>query len=222
MMAYSYQEMEVPISIKQTIEMGALTLYFGYPEEYLEIEDVVLAATGESLVFSSSEGKLTVVWFSLNPVVLAENDVLINIKVRTKDLSNIDEPVTFTLEAYSELADGSAHVLEGVVIAMPAIVTETMGLSDNTSDGVRLSIYPNPANEVCTMTYELTEAGRVTVSIYNMLGMKVMDVANIRQESGQHELRLLTESLATGMYSCRITFEGENSWVKTTKLIIEK
>ncbi len=222
LMADSYQEMEVPISIKQTIEMGALTLYFGYPEEYLEIEDVVLAATGESLVFSSSEGKLTVVWFSLNPVVLAENDVLINIKVRTKDLSNIDEPVTFTLEAYSELADGSAHVLEGVVIAMPAIVTETMGLSDNTSDGVRLSIYPNPANEVCTMTYELTEAGRVTVSIYNMMGMKVMDVANLRQESGQQEMPLSTESLATGIYSCRIAFESENSWVKTIKLIIEK
>lgn len=222
LMAESYQELEVPVSVKQTIEMGALTLYFGYPEEYLEIEDVVLAATGESLVFSATEGKLTVVWFSLNPVVLAENDVLINIKVHTKDLSNIDEPVTFTLEAYSELADGSAHVLEGVVIAMPAMVTETLGVSDNTIGGVRLSIYPNPANEVCTMTYELTEAGRVTVSIYNMLGMKVMDVANIRQESGQHELRLLTESLATGMYSCRITFEGENSWVKTTKLIIEK
>ena len=222
LMAESYQELEVPVSIKQAIEMGALTLYFAYPEEYLEIEDVVLAATGESLVFSATEGKLTVVWFSLNPVVLDENDVLIIIKVHTKDLSNIDEPVAFTLEAYSELADGSAHVLEGVVIAIPAIVTETLGVSDNTTGGVRLSIYPNPANEVCTMTYELTEAGRVTVSIYNMMGMKVMDVANFHQESGQHELRLLTESLATGMYSCRITFEGENSWVKTTKLIIEK
>jgi parallel beta-helix repeat protein len=222
LMADSYQEVEVPVSIKQAIEMGALTLYFGYPEEYLEIEDVVLAATGESLVFSATEGKLTVVWFSLNPVVLAENDVLINIKVHTKDLSNLNEPVSFTLEAYSELADGSAHVIEDVVIAMPIIVTETLGVSDNTTDGVRLSIYPNPASDVCTMTYELAEAGRVTVSIYNMMGVKVMDVANFRQESGQHEMCLSTESLAAGMYSCRITFEGENSWLKTTKLIIEK
>ena len=222
LMAESYQEIELPVSIKQAIEMGALSLYFNYPEEYLEIEDVVLAATGESLVFSAADGKLTAVWFSLEPVALAENDALINIKVQTKDLSNIDEPVSFTLEAYSELADGSAHVLEGVVIAMPAIVTETLGVSDNTTDGVRLSIYPNPASEVCTMTYELAEAGRVTVSIYNMMGMKVMDVASFRQESGQYELRLSTESLAAGMYSCRITFEGANSWVKTTKLIIEK
>jgi parallel beta-helix repeat protein len=222
LIADSYQEVEMPVSIKQAIEMGALTLYFGYPEEYLEIEDVVLAATGESLVFSATEGKLTAVWFSLNPVVLAENDVLINIKVHTRDLSNIDEPVAFTLEAYSELADGSANVIEDVVIAMPAIITETLGMSDNATESVRLSVYPNPVKDVCTMTYELAEAGHVTVSIYNMMGVKVMDVADFRQESGQHEMRLSTESLAAGMYSCRITFEGESSWVKTTKLIIEK
>ena len=222
LIAGSNQELVLPVSIMNAAEIGALTLRFSYPDEYLEIEDVVLAASGENMVFSANEGELTALWFSLEPIVLVENDGLILIKVRTKDLGNIDEPVTFTLGAYSELADGSAHVLEGVVIAMPTIVTETMGVSDNTSDGVRLSIYPNPANEVCTMTYELAEAGRVTVSIYNMMGMKVMDVANLRQESGQQEMPLSTESLATGIYSCRIAFESENSWVKTIKLIIEK
>lgn len=222
LMADSYQEIELPVSIKQAVEMGALTLYFGYPEEYLEIEDVVLAATGESLVFSAVDGKLTAVWYSLETVALDENDALINIKVQTKDLSNIDEPVSFSLEAYSELADGTAHVLEGVVIAMPEIVTQTLSVSDNATDGVRLSIYPNPAKDVCMLTYELAEAGRVNVSVYNMMGEKVMDAVNFRQESGQHEVSLSTESLAAGMYSCRITFEGESSWVKTTMLIIEK
>ena len=222
LIADSDQELVLPVSIKNTVEMGALTLRFAYPEEYLEIEDVVLAATGESLVFSATEGKLTVVWFSLNPIVLAENDVLINIKVHTKDLSNINEPVAFTLEAYSELADGTAQVLENIVIAMPEIVTLTLGVNDNMTDNVRLSIYPNPANDVCIMTYELAEAGRVTVSVYNMMGVKVMDASNGRQDEGKHEMRLNTSALAAGMYSCRITFEGESSWVKTTKLIIEK
>ena len=221
--ADSYQEMEVPVSIKQAIELGALTLRFGYPEEFVEIEDVVMAATGESLLFTANEGLLTIVWFSLEPLALAENDGLINIMVRTKDLSSIDEPVTFSLNAYSELADGNAQVLEGVVIAMPDIVTETMGMGENTTaNGVALSLYPNPAKNVCTMAYQLPEAGRVTVSVYNMMGVKVMDAAEFHQEAGRHELRLPTASLAAGMYSCRITFEGEDSWVKTTMLIIEK
>ena len=222
LLAGSYQEMELPVSIKQAVEMGALTLRFGYPEEYIEIEDVVLAATGESLLFTANEGELTTVWFSLQPLALAENDGLIIIKVRTKDLSNINEPVAFSLSAYSEMADGNAQVLEGVAIAMPDIVTQTLGVSGNATTGVALSLYPNPAKDVCTMVYQLPEAGRVTVSVYNTMGVKVMDAADFRQEEGRHELRLSTASLAAGMYTCRITFEGESSWVKTTKLTIEK
>ena len=222
LMAESYQELEVPVSIKQAIEMGALTLRFGYPEEYIEIEDVVLAATGESLLFTANEGELTTVWFSLQPLALAENDGLIIIKVRTKDLSDINEPVAFSLSAYSEMADGNAQVLEGVAIAMPDIVTQTLGVSGNATTGVALSLYPNPAKDVCTMVYQLPEAGRVTVSVYNTMGVKVMDAADFRQEEGRHELRLSTASLAAGTYTCRITFEGESSWVKTIKLTIEK
>ena len=222
LVAESNQELVLPVSIKNAVEMGALTLRFAYPEEYLEIEDVVLAATGESLIFSANEGMLTTAWFSLEPIALAENDELIIVKVRTKDLSNIDEPVTFSLNAYSEMADVTAQVLDDVVIAMPAIITETLGMSDNTMDATHLTIYPNPANDVCRLSYQLAEAGRVTVSVYNLMGVKVMDAANCRQDEGKHEIRMTISDLAAGMYTCRITFEGENSWVKTTLLIIEK
>ena len=222
LMADSYQEMELPVCLKTAAAVGAITLRFAYPEEYLEIEDVVLAATGESLLFTANEGELRTVWYSLQPLALAANDDLVILKVLTKDLSNIDEPVAFTLEAYSELADGSANVLEGVIIAMPEIVTETMGVSDNAADGLSLSVYPNPANDVCRLSYQLSETGRVTVSVYNIMGVKVMDVADVRQEEGRHELQLSTSNLAAGVYSCRITFEGESSWVKTTSIIIEK
>jgi hypothetical protein len=109
-----------------------------------------------------------------------------------------------------------------VVIAMPEIVTQTTGLFDNVAEGVIMNVYPNPAKEICHVSYQLSEAGRVAVSVYNMMGEKVMDAANFRQEEGQHEIRLNTATLAAGMYCCRITFEGESSWVKTTMLIIEK
>jgi len=222
LVAESNQEIVLPVSIKNAVEMGALTLRFAYPEEYLEIEDVVLAATGESLIFSANEGALTTVWFSLEPIDLAENDELILIKVRTRDLNNIDEPVVFSLNAYSEMADGSAQVLDDVVIAMPAIVTATLGLNNNTIDVANMTVYPNPAKDVCRLSYQLAEAGHVTVTVYNMMGVKVMDAANCRQAEGKHEVRLNTSDLAAGTYCCRITFEGENSWVKTTMLIIEK
>ncbi|MBQ6772261.1 MAG: right-handed parallel beta-helix repeat-containing protein [Bacteroidales bacterium] len=223
MVAESYQELEIPIILKTAVEMGALTLRIDYPAEYLEIENVVLTSSGESLLFTAIDGELRTAWYDLNPLNLNENDGLVTIKVRANDLSLLDEPVFFTLSPYSELADGSAQVIEDVVIAMPEIVTETLGFGNlATNDGVSLSVYPNPANDVCRLSYELSEAGRVTVSVYNMMGVKVMDVANIRQEEGRHELQMATSRMAAGMYRCRVTFEGESSWVKSTVIIIEK
>ena len=52
------QEVELPVRIKTATELGALTLHFGYPEDYLEIENVTLAATGESLLFAADGGML--------------------------------------------------------------------------------------------------------------------------------------------------------------------
>ncbi len=223
LLADSDQLLDLPVTLKSPAETGALTLRFAYPEAYLEVVDVTLASTGESLLFTADHGELKVVWYSLEPLALAENDGLIIIKARTKDLSDLDEPIAFSLDAYSELANGSAQVLDGVVIAMPVIVTSTLGVHEGAmTEGAHVSTYPNPVNDVCHLTYDLAEAGRVTVSVYNMMGVKVLDVADLHQEEGKHEMEWSTLNLAAGVYSCRVTFEGASSWVKSTVIIIEK
>ena len=223
MLTDSYQEMMIPVSVKNPATTGAITLHLGYPAEYLEIQDVTLAATGESLLFLANDGELRTAWYSLDALTLNENDLLINIKVRTNDLSLLVEPIAFTMEAYSELADGNAQPIDGVVIAMPVLTTPTMGVSDNMmGEGVSLSVYPNPANDQCHVKVELPEAGRVKVELYNMLGIKVMDVENTHYEAGSHELLIVTSPLAAGVYQCRVIFEGVRSWVKSNVIIIEK
>jgi N-acetylneuraminic acid mutarotase len=223
LLADSDQLLDLPVTLKSPAETGALTLRFAYPEAYLEVVDVTLASTGESLLFTADHGELKVVWYSLEPLALAENDGLIIIKARTKDLSDLDEPIAFSLDAYSELANGSAQVLDGVVIAMPVIVTSTLGVHEGAmTEGAHVSTYPNPVNDVCHLTYDLAEAGRVTVSVYNMMGVKVLDVADLHQEEGKHEMEWSTLNLAAGVYNCRVTFEGASSWVKSTVIIIEK
>ena len=219
----SYQELVIPVRIKTPAEMGAITLHLGYPAEALEIQDIVLAATGESLLFVANNGELRTAWYSLDALTLSQDDLLINILIRTNDLSLLDEPIAFTMEAYSELADGNAQTLDGVVIAMPVLTTPTMGVSDfMMGEGVSLSVYPNPANDECHVKVELPEAGRVKVEVYNILGVKVMDAADAHYEAGSHELLLVTSSLASGVYQCRVIFEGARSWMKSNVIIIEK
>ena len=219
----SYQEMVIPVRLKTAVNMGALTLHLGYPAEALEIQDIVLAATGESLLFVANNGELRTAWYSLDALTLSQGDLLINLLVHTNDLSLIDEPNAFTMEAYSELADGNAQALEGVVIAMPVLTTPTMSVSDHMmGEEVSVSVYPNPANDECHVKVELPEAGCVKVEVYNMLGVKVMDVSDAHCEAGSHELLLVTSPFSVGVYQCRVIFEGARSWVKSNVIIIEK
>lgn len=217
------QEVELPVRIKTTAEMGALTLHFGYPEDYLEIENVTLAATGESLLFAASDGVLKTGWYNLSPVALNEDDLLLNITVHTKDFAMLDEPIGLSLSAFSELADGVAQVVSDVVIAMPMMTTVTLNTQDNGwEETLAVAVYPNPAKDQCTLTYQTEHEGRVTVSVYDVTGVKRMSLSDTRVEAGSHQLQLSTSGLAAGVYYCRITLEGEANVERVIKLIVEK
>ncbi len=217
------QEVELPVRIKTAAEMGALTLYFGYPEEYLEIENVTLTATGESLLFAASDGVLKTGWYNLSPVAMNEDDLLLNITVHTKDFAMLDEPIGLSLSAFSELADGAAQVVSDVVIAMPMMTTLTLNTQDNGwEETLAVAVYPNPAKGQCTLTYQMEHEGRVTVSVYDVTGVKRMSLSDACVEAGSHQLQLSTSGLAAGVYYCRITLEGEANVERVIKLIVEK
>jgi len=107
---------------------------------------------------------------------------------------------------------------------MPALVTSTMDVAEHegNGEGIMLKAYPVPAKESVTLSYQLADEGHVTITLYNMMGVKVMDVTGTRQGPGQHEMQLSTSHLAAGFYQCRLGFEGANSWIKSTVIIIEK
>jgi hypothetical protein len=78
-------------------------------------------------------------------------------------------------------------------------------VSDNnnypeTSD---LTLSPNPAQTQATMRYALSAAGNVRVEMVNALG-QVVFARQETQSAGEQSLPVPTESLANGMYVCRI------------------
>ncbi|RMG61464.1 MAG: T9SS C-terminal target domain-containing protein, partial [Calditrichaeota bacterium] len=46
--------------------------------------------------------------------------------------------------------------------------------------------YPNPFNPATTIRYNLPEAARVELAIYNSLGQKVRTLVSSQQPPGQH------------------------------------
>jgi len=67
-------------------------------------------------------------------------------------------------------------------------------------------VYPNPAVDDIWFGFELPEAGRVSISLYNNLGQKVSDLYNANYESGKTIQQTNVSTFAAGMYFVTMTF----------------
>jgi hypothetical protein len=75
----------------------------------------------------------------------------------------------------------------------------------NTSYHFRLKQnYPNPFNPATIITYQLPIASEVELSVYNLLGQKVITLELGKKRAGQHQVEWNAKEYASGIYIYRI------------------
>lgn len=83
--------------------------------------------------------------------------------------------------------------------------------------------YPNPFNSATKIRYSLSKTDFVNISVYDVLGKKVIELLNAEQEQGNHEILFAAESssisIVTGVYLLKLS-AGLNT--KTIKMIYLK
>jgi hypothetical protein len=72
-------------------------------------------------------------------------------------------------------------------------------------------VYPNPAVDNLFFGFQFPEAGRVTVTIYDVLGQKLAEVYNGDYTNGKVVETLNVTNYAAGVYVMSVTFMGEKS-----------
>jgi len=85
--------------------------------------------------------------------------------------------------------------------------------------------FPNPFNPSTTISYFLSEHGRVHLSVYDILGRKIMELLDEYQEAGSHSVLFQPENLTSGVYFARLTatsVEGGVKFATVGKLILMK
>ena len=119
--------------------------------------------------------------------------------------------------AYEVTAEACEPVFEGMASSEAAesgdAIIEVHQVQDeiNSTDGdlpMEFELnqnYPNPFNPVTTITYALTEASTVRLSVYNLLGKEVALLVNEPREAGQYEVQFDASGLPSGMYIYRIS-----------------
>lgn len=79
--------------------------------------------------------------------------------------------------------------------------------------------YPNPFNPITAITYRVSNAGRITLKIYDILGRVVATLVDGLKQPGTYTIRFDGAGLASGVYFCRLT-AGDYS--KTIKMALLK
>ncbi|NRA11615.1 MAG: T9SS type A sorting domain-containing protein, partial [Crocinitomicaceae bacterium] len=91
------------------------------------------------------------------------------------------------------------------------------GLNENGENISAVNIFPNPANDVVNVSYNVINASDVTVEIMDMTGSVVETVSNESNVQGVQNVSVNTSNFASGVYFVNIaTSEGivKNKFVK--------
>jgi hypothetical protein len=84
--------------------------------------------------------------------------------------------------------------------------------------------YPNPFNPTTTLSYQLSEASRVTLKVYDILGREVITLTDEQQDAGYYKKTFNASRLASGVYFSRLiaTDASNNKHVFKKKMLMLK
>ena len=85
------------------------------------------------------------------------------------------------------------------------LITETTTGINEVSTKPDFSVYPNPANDKLTLSYELKQTSPVQIAVYDSKGSLVMNQNRGMQIAGSQKLTIDLNSLAAGTYSLSVT-----------------
>jgi hypothetical protein len=118
------------------------------------------------------------------------------------DFSKLDPCVPSTTKsAKASTTGGPIGVLN-----FCAVATSNEELAWN--NWLKLSINPNPISGSGFIEYELPAATQVDLSIYNLMGQRVLNIVNQRQDAGSHKVNFsIPTQFSAGMYIGRLVTE---------------
>ncbi|RJP74182.1 MAG: T9SS C-terminal target domain-containing protein [Candidatus Zixiibacteriota bacterium] len=83
----------------------------------------------------------------------------------------------------------------------------------------RLSLTPNPFNPTTTLRFEVPQAERVTLSIFDIAGREVATLVDGMQQPGSHTVTFDANGLPSGVYLCRLQVGAQTT---TGKMVLMK
>jgi hypothetical protein len=83
-----------------------------------------------------------------------------------------------------------------------------LGFVEELPDEELFSVFPNPVSNQITITFDLTNAAKVKLEIYNIMGRVETTILDRSLSQGNHKVITSVANLQEGIYLCRLSIEN--------------
>ncbi len=80
-----------------------------------------------------------------------------------------------------------------------------------------IMIYPNPANDFTTLSFDADEASDVSIMLFDEMGREIKNLILQNISEGRNEIPLDLSELKSGVYFCRISVDGKTQFSRIIK-----
>ncbi len=156
-----------------------------------------------------------------NLVFEIDDPSVTDVTIEAIEMSDPYHKLMFVYHDYD--ADGG---IAGIRAEYPAFADVVSG-SNPTENGSLPTVfaldqnYPNPFNPSTEISFALPNAGRVSLTIYNVLGQEVERLVDEQMEAGNHTVTWEASNYSSGVYFYRLIADNDK-FVKTNKMMILK
>lgn len=79
--------------------------------------------------------------------------------------------------------------------------------------------YPNPFNPATSIRFQIPQAGKVVLKVFDILGKEIATLKNQEMEAGGHVAEWNAQSVSSGLYFYRLEYDGK---VVVKKMLVMK
>jgi hypothetical protein len=138
-------------------------------------------------------------------------------EVTAENVLVLDKELDLHFTNYSNIP-----VLNGIVVEQLSTAIENTHSLVPVSPELKQN-YPNPFNPVTTIAYQLPQAGKVRLSVYDTVGREVEKLVAASQSAGEHKIRFDATSLSSGIYFYRLQVQvGNENHTISKKMVFLK
>jgi hypothetical protein len=119
-----------------------------------------------------------------------------------------------------DIGSGNLDVRPRPPYNLPVIIPSSIERPASIPNSIQIfPAYPNPFNPGTRVDFQMQEAGFVSVSVYDLTGIKVASLKNEHMSMGKHSVIFDASGKPSGVYLIRFSFNGITETVQRVTLV---